>query len=155
MNAQVLLLAIVTGLFVAAWDSDQAAMQTALARRSDAQQHNAVASASVKRTAVIPPVRTEQLSRPSTARTAGSAVVPLDDIQNKSPREESVLVPLPVDLPAGDYQAVNQRGISLRITLNSSGGADSSHKSTRELYISDTPTGERWYLVRIPVPEIQ
>lgn len=155
MNAQVLLLAIVSGLFMAAWDSDQAAMQTALARRSNAQQHNAVTSASVTPTRVMPPVHTKQLGRPSTERTPASAAVLQDNSQKQSPREESVLVPLPVDLPAGNYQAVNQRGISLRITLNSGGAADSSRQSTRELYISDTPGGERWYLVRIPAAEIQ
>ena len=34
MNGRVLLLVVVTGFFMAAWDGDQAAMEAALARRA-------------------------------------------------------------------------------------------------------------------------
>lgn len=127
MNARVLLLMLVTGLFMAAWNGDQAAMQTALAAR---EQQRASKTASLK-TPVQPISRTVQNQQP--------ASVPLP----KTPAASEV--PLPPAIASGTYQAVNQSGQTCRIDVPAAGNGH----PVRELYTVDSENGERWYLIRI------
>lgn len=128
MNARVLLLMLVTGLFMAAWNGDQAAMQTALAAR---EQQRASKTASLK-TPVQPISRTVQMNQQPAVTPEPTAI----------PESE---VPLPAGIASGTYQAVHQSGRTFRINVPA---ADNSNPA-RELYTIDAQNGERWYLIRL------
>lgn len=123
MNARVLLLMLVTGLFMAAWNGDQAAMQTALAAR---EQQRASKTASLK-TPLRPISRTVHVQEPTPTPPTVSEV------------------PLPTGIASGAYQAVHQSGRTCRVDV-----PGKNHTSpARELYTVDTENGERWFLIRI------
>jgi len=122
MNARVLLLMLITGLFMAAWDGDQAAMQTALAKR-DQQRQQQVAATSIVRLPKPEPISTVFV------------------IHQDSAAEQ---VPLPEGIAAGSYQAVNQNGTTLRVDVQ-----ERSNSQRRAFYMVDADNGDRWYLIRI------
>lgn len=124
MNARVFLLVLVTGLFMAIWNGDQNAMQAAVARREQARAMRiALAETGVR--------------SDSGAMTSVAADIP----------KTSGDVPLPVGIPAGQYQAVSQTGLIRLIDVPTL--VESESKAVREFYISDDSSGVRWYLVRI------
>ena len=158
MNAQVLLLTLVTSLFMAAWDGDQAVMKSALARR--AQQRNVSIATSHQEHS--PQNTATQRSIPGTAAARdaqypghieNSAIAPSTSLHSTEVMSASQQIPLPEGIPAGDYQAVSQTGQSLRIRVDHQSNTVSAPVSVlRDLYISDTTGGTRWFLVRIQSP---
>lgn len=143
MNGRVLLLVIVTGLFMMVWDGDQAAMQAALAKRSERQQSTQVAS-------ITEPPR-------ACRRTAASAPLVLTGVtsvlESATPVSSSGTehgndsqVPLPPGIAAGEYQAINQTGRVMAVTVPRS---QDSRRTGRDFYVADGEDGQRWYLIRI------
>jgi hypothetical protein len=158
MNAQVLLLTIVTGLFMAAWDGDQAAMKSAVARRAQqhgvpiAGIHNKLSSQNADENRMHSgissgiEVQYHQHIRRSLANSSTRA-------QNSRAISVEHQIPLPEGIPAGEYHAVSQTGQSLRIHVQPQSHPVSARVGVaRELYISDTTEGTRWFLVRIQSP---
>ncbi|MFN8705734.1 MAG: hypothetical protein ACK526_21040 [Planctomyces sp.] len=153
MNAQVLLLAMITGLFVTVWDGDQAAMNKSLAMKRSQQ------SMLSKKSAASP---SHNLSGPLQAAKEQGLI--REKIESRKIRasesmvSEQVLqarlrsIPLPEGIPAGEYQAVSQSGETIRIVVNPQ-QEKSEKTSHRDLYISDSKSGIRWFLVRLPDSE--
>ncbi len=139
MNARVFLLVLMTGLFMALWNGDQAAMEAALARRSQAQQHM------LSESKVVPAVQSVAKCQP--ANTAVVAQTAVRVVQSE-------YVPLPQDLPPGEYQAVSQSGKTLRVSVHeNSNGNDSSCNDKiddqSDIFVSECANGTRWFFVRI------
>ncbi len=144
MNARVVLLVVVTGLFMTAWDGDQVAMQAAIARRSQklntqlaskASQHDSAQSDSQQHalTSVKFAAKADQDSKSAASCCKANGVCPHS-------------VPLPVGIAAGTYKAVNQAGDTVEVTVPEE---KATGKSTREFYMADSADGDRWYLIRI------
>lgn len=132
MNARVLLLLLVTAGFMAAWDGDQAAMQIAVARRSQQRRENIAASAAMA-------------NAPADDQAIQTDVQTVSVTQQTSTANlQSSAVPLPEGIAAGTYQAVNQAGTSLRIDVDQNNDAPS-----RDFYTVDAKDGSRWYLIRV------
>lgn len=145
MNGRVLLLVMVTGLFMAAWDGDQEAMQAALARREAAQQTQ------------IADVPQQEPLRVTTVSHSAKPVPAADAVEEARPAEPSVPaatiatvrivdVPLPAAIAAGSYQAVNQSGRTIRVEISEAGATSNT---AQDLYTVDGSDGSRWYLVRL------
>ncbi|MBL8816760.1 MAG: hypothetical protein JNL58_12070 [Planctomyces sp.] len=137
MNARVFLLVLVTGFFMAAWNSDQNAMQAALARRDQARA-----------------TRVAMLEATSRADSSSASIHDADSNPNAeaasdSPSDESIQhgIPLPSGIVPGHYQAVNQAGVIQKIEVHKT--ESSQQAGPRDFYISDDAAGNRWYLVRI------
>ena len=158
MNARVLLLVLLTGLFMAAWDGDQTAMQAALARRDERQAASMLALAQQPDGEVA---ASDQLTHNRTVMTTVSTHDTI--VQSQSTPVECVKadaggvadaasdtqvdsVPLPPGIAAGDYQAVNQSGKTVRLTVLESAATGSF---ARDFYTVDANDGNRWYLIRI------
>ncbi len=137
MNARVFLLVLMTGMFMALWNSDQAAMQAALARRAQAS-----ASAIASRNSGVQPVLS---GRSDAMRTVAQA----HELADAAESAVSAVVPLPVDLPVGDYQAVSQTGQTVRISIDANSQNSGHAVQIRDMYLSETPGGVRWYIVRV------
>ncbi len=135
MNARVFLLILVTGLFMAAWNGDETAMQAAIARRSE-RQAQAIAAAAMEEDNVHvadhAPVK-QPLQTVSVTMNEAQA-----DVTTTS------AVPLPREIAAGTYQAVDQTGTSIRVDVDKSSDAPA-----RDFYMVDAEDGNRWYLIRV------
>ena len=146
MNGRVLLLVVVTGLFMAAWNGDQAAMEAALAKRAElqaqniAKRKNAATHQNVDEREQSKVHKLASVSKPVLS-TAGQDAVP-----KTVSVSVTVNVPLPRGITAGIYQAVNQSGACVRMTVSAE---QSTGKADREFYTVDGSDGARWYLVRI------
>lgn len=148
MNGRLLLLVLVTAMFMAAWDGDQAAMEAAFARRAERQASLLAARSSetageptaatdsplqVTTVSLKKPVVSSASHRPSAKRPLPSTVS-ADD------------VPLPETIAAGTYRAVNQSGETVVIIV---AGQNATALTARDFYIVDAENGDRWFLVRV------
>ncbi|MEZ6125492.1 MAG: hypothetical protein R3C49_20280 [Planctomycetaceae bacterium] len=140
MNARILLLVIITGLFMAAWDGDQTAMQAAVARR-DLRNAERLAVASAVDMARSNPVRTVSAHEPLPNVTAAAENAPTAE-----PSIAADAVPRPATIAPGTYQAVSQDGATLRIVVPVGSNASAA---VREFYTVDAEDGNRWYLIRV------
>lgn len=156
MNARVLLLVIVTGMFMTAWNGDQTAMEAALARRCERQAAAMLArrQATENEVPVSVPDNRNVTAMNNTATLASfgdsdseeSTVVDVEPVANILTSLESSDVPLPPGIAAGEYQAVNQTGQTIRVTvISESACATAAH----DFYTVDDKDGSRWYLIRI------
>lgn len=136
MNARVFLLVLMTGLFMALWNGDQAAIEAALARRAQAQALQLAAANASGSSAPAAAAQTSESTAPVTAQSASRGGT-------------AATVPLPAGMPAGEYQAVSQTGQTIRVSVERSATHSGEASVRRDLYISDAPDGTRWYLVRI------
>lgn len=145
MNARLLLLVLVTGLFMAAWNGDQTAMEAAIVRR-DVRIANA-------RLALLQQTNGEvqTASIPADVSLAHSLTVAnvsdsKEDSTLSTPSNPKADVPMPRGIAAGEYQAVNQdTGETQNVTVNKTGNKE----TTRDFYTVDDDQGTRWYLIRI------
>jgi len=128
MNARVFLLVVVTGLFMAAWNSDQEAEQQFLAQRA-------------------------QLRAAATLAQADNAMPGIDSSHVQTViRHPATVTPVrpvvsqfrPDGLAAGSYRAVGENGVTFELTVESSANA-----TKREFYVADSPAGVRWYFIRL------
>ncbi len=133
MNVRVLPLIFVTTIFMFAWNGDRNAMQAAIARR-DAARAVLVATASSRLGEREQVKQSEAVKSGVTVLTAQAG----DDQR----------VPLPREMAACTYQAVNQSGRTIRVSVPAT-EHDTAMKASREFYIHDAADGSRWYLVRI------
>lgn len=150
MNARVLLLVLVTGLFMAAWDGDQAAMEAAIVRRdariADARIALLQRQAGETQTASLPTPHT------NTGLQHALTVAQVSESPARSAADNNVSiqpadVPLPLSIAAGSYQAINQTtGESTRLSIDE---ASASSSNQRDFYTVDGENGDRWYLIRI------
>jgi len=135
MNARVFLLVVVTGLFMAAWNGDQVAEQQFLAQRARERSEMALATStqSAKRLPTAIPTRVQKpVATPRRAVATAAAVA----------TAESRF--LPDGIANGTYRAVSHTGETFEVTIR-----DSKTATPRELYVSDSPAGGRWYFVRV------
>lgn len=128
MNARVFLLVVVTGLFMAAWNSDQEAKHQFLAQRAQlraaaALAHSDDAVRNIDSGHIHAVIRQEPVVAP--ARLAVSQF-------------------RPDGLAAGSYRAVGENGVTFELTVESSASA-----TEREFYVADSPAGVRWYFIRL------
>ncbi|MCP4506008.1 MAG: hypothetical protein GY903_23345 [Fuerstiella sp.] len=134
MNARVLLLVLITGLFMAAWEGDQAAMRAAIVKRTQ-QRTTAVA-------AVQPTVDDDgmEVVIPSHSLT----VLKIDE--SRPAASGQIDVPLPPGIAAGQYQAVNQFGQTRLMEVSA---REATGQNVRDFHLVDAKDGSRWYLIRI------
>ncbi len=134
MNARVLLLVLITGLFMAAWDGDQAAMHAAIAKRT---QQTATAVAAV---------------RPTVDNERTNVVLPKHSLtvlkieESTRAASEQIDVPLPPGIAVGQYQAVNQFGQTQLIEVSEH---EATGRNVRDFHMVDAKDGSRWYLIRV------
>jgi hypothetical protein len=128
MNARVFLIVVLTGLFMAAWNSDQTAEQQFLAQRAEMRAAMAVAQYHDQSTAVSSEVMPASVANSHSVPPAGSM--------------ESTF--RPEEMAAGSYRAVNEHGVTYEFTVQ-----PESAGSARDFYVADDPNGVRWYYVRI------
>ena len=143
MNARVLLLVLVTGLFMGAWDGDQAVMQAAIAKRNQ-QRQQAMANRSL-------PTADDPIETKTCVKLASLPASPaqLDNTTTKSVETDRVTetpVPLPDSIAHGRYQAVSQSGESRQITVSEESATTAT---SRDFYMVDAKDGTRWYLIRV------
>ena len=131
MYARVFLLLLVTGLFMAAWNTDRTAEQEFLAwqawRQSeiaDAGERTELGVRAARRSSRDPRLI---VHLPSTAEPASQAV------SQFRPK-----------MASGNYRAISETGVTFELTVGSS-----SNGVPRDFYIADSPDGIRWYFVRI------
>ena len=134
MNARVLLLVLITGLFMAAWDGDQAAMHVAIAKRA---QQRATAVAVVQPTVDAEPAEVTVFSHTLTA---------LNPHQSRPAVSEQSNIALPDGIAAGQYQAVDQFGGMRLLEISED---EATGRNARDFYLVDAQDGTRWYLIRI------
>ncbi|HIF00213.1 MAG TPA: hypothetical protein EYG03_17555 [Planctomycetes bacterium] len=134
MNARVLLLVLITGLFMAAWDGDQAAMHAAIAKRT---QQRATAIAAMERTVD---------SEPTEVALSKHSLTVLKIQESRPAASEQIDVPLPPGIAAGQYQAVNQFGHTQLIEVSEH---EATGQNVRDFHLVDAKDGSRWYLIRI------
>jgi len=134
MNARVLLLLLITGLFMAAWDGDQAAMHAAIAKRA---QQSATAVAVMQPTIDAEPAEVTVVSHTLAA---------LNPHQSGPAVSGQAGIPLPDGVAAGQYQAVDHFG-GIRLLQVSEDEAPG--QNARDFYVVDAQDGTRWYLIRI------
>lgn len=133
MNARVFLLLIVTGLFMAAWNSDQAAEQQFLAQR--AQKRAAMAVVESDR---------HGMSTPSVGQNSHHA-----QLTAHIPESHTAVCRFQPDgMAAGVYRAVSETGVTFELTVTAA-----ASQTPREFYVADSPDGRRWYFVRIQTAE--
>lgn len=129
MNARVFLLLLVTGLFMAAWNGDQAAKQQFLAQR--AQQRAALALVQSGSHRTVTPATTTSL--------------PETQLVSHAPQPPQIVTHFrPDGMAAGVYRAVSETGVTFELTI-----ANSSSVAARDFYVADSPEGHRWYFVRV------
>lgn len=132
MNARIFLIAVLTGLFMAAWNSDQAAEQQFLAQRAEQRAAMAVA----------------QFDDDSPAVSSEVIPVSVADSYSVTPTQ-SVESPFrPDGMAAGSYRAVNELGATFEFTV-----APEFESAARDFYVADAPDGVRWYFVRVQAAE--
>lgn len=139
MNVRVLLPVLMTGLFMALWNGDQAAMEAALARRAQAQA-----------TMMVNTTPSDTV-RPVERRADAGLPVSLQksSVRNTEITPVADFVPLPSGLPAGDYQAVSQSGQMMRLSIQSDPQNRQSASSAKDCYSTESPDGTRWFFVRV------
>lgn len=132
MNARVFLLLLVTSLFMAAWNGDQAAKHEFLAQR--AIQRTAIAAADSGGDAG------------TTTDTGWATTVQLAGPMPKAVPSSHHLVNhfRPDGMAAGRYRAVSESGVTFELTVDNDTTA-----AARDFYIADSPQGTRWYFVRV------
>mgnify|MGYP001158671883 CR=1 FL=1 len=128
MNARVFLLLLVTGLFMAAWNGDQAAKHEFLAQR--AIQRTAIAAADAGVITDTGWATTVKLARPMPKAVASSQHL-VNHFQ-------------PEGMAAGRYRAVSESGVTFELTVDNDTTA-----AARDFYMADSPQGIRWYFVRV------
>jgi len=128
MNARVFLIVVLTGLFMAAWNGDQAAKQQFLAQRAELRAARAVAQANEH----SPVVSSEAIS------------VSIANPDKTAPTRPVVSQFRPDGMAAGSYRAVNEHGVTFELTVDNKADAVS-----RDFYVADAPNGVRWYFVRV------
>ncbi len=128
MNARVFLLLLVTGLFMAAWNSDQAAEQQFLAQRAQRRAAMAVVESDVPRTV---PAAIAALSQP---QLTSHVAVPTPVVSQFRPD----------GMAGGTYRAVSESGVTFELTV-----ANGAEVPVREFYVADSPQGQRWYFIRV------
>lgn len=142
MNARVLLLVLVTGLFMAAWNGDQTAMEAAIVRR-DIRIANARLALLHKQAGEVQTASVQADKQLKHSLTVAKVSESKPDTKAK-PSEN--VVPLPKGIGAGEYRAVNQN-TGLTQTLVVTEG--DNNKTARDFYTVDDEKGTRWYLIRI------
>ncbi len=132
MNARVFLLLLVTGLFMAAWNGDQAAKHEFLAQR--AIQRTTIATA-------------DSGGDVGTITDTGSETT----VQLAGPAPEAVSLSRhvvthfrPDGMAAGRYRAVSESGVTFELTVD-----NDTTVAARDFYMADSPQGIRWYFVRV------
>jgi hypothetical protein len=141
MNARVLLLVLVTAGFMAAWNGDQTAMQAALASRAAAADSIVSVSPADQPAAGQP--------GPLHRLTVAEPVVTADEATHSHHTADCQLpagLELPTGIAAGSYQAVDQQGTSVQITVSE---AQATGEVARDFFVADASDGKRWYLIRI------
>ena len=130
MNARVFLLILVTGLFMAAWNGDQAAMSEALARRQQAAGPPA-ADAGSSRTLHVqhPGAHLAGHSRTSAPSAPAGAAIPAFR---------------PAGMAAGRYRVLNELGDTMEIRVE-----EATNYPPRDYYVGDSPDGLRWHFIRL------
>ena len=131
MYARVFLLLLVTGLFMAAWNTDQTAEQEFLAwqawrqsETADAGERTELGVRGARRSSRDPRLI---VHLPSTVEPVSQAV------SQFRPK-----------MASGNYRAISETGVTFELTVGSS-----SNGVPRDFYIADSPDGIRWYFVRI------
>jgi hypothetical protein len=122
----------VTGLFMAAWNGDQAAKHEFLAQR--AIQRTAIAAADPDGDAGA----ITDTGWATTVQVAGpmpKAVPSSDHVVNHF---------RPDGMAAGRYRAVSESGVTFELTVDNNTTA-----AARDFYMADSPQGTRWYFVRV------
>ncbi len=135
MNARVFLLALVTGLFMAAWNGDQAAMEAAVARRDESR------ASGVARMLSEPGLP----YRATTLQTGSAAVRPGHSGSAVARSERTLPFALPAGISAGTYQAVSDHGRTRELVVDA---AQATGSVDRDLFITDAADGSRWFLIR-------
>lgn len=130
MNARVFLLVVVTGLFMAAWNDDQAARQQFLAQRARLRAAQTVAAADTAASQV-------QQQRTSLQTSVHSVVAAQTTRPVVSQFRADGMAP-------GSYRAVSEHGVTFEVTID-----NAAVVNRREFYVADDPQGVRWYFVRI------
>lgn len=140
MNARFLLLVIVTGLFMAAWDGDQAAMEAAIARReSRIQNARLLLAQSNDQTNTVQVVQT-------TADTTHPVTLTGSRPEDKGSAVAAEEVPLPPRIAAGEYRVVDQLGRTTMIEIAKE-DATSDHSMPMHSFMDDQ--GNPWYFIRV------
>jgi len=134
MNARVLLLILVSALFMAAWTGDQKVMQQAYARREAARD---TLLASRQRLDSQPPPAIGNSGQASRS-TVASERQTLPDT-----------VPLPAGIASGRYRVVSGSGETMELQIDAPRGQCRSQFVMHDFYVTDDPSGHRWYLIRI------
>ncbi len=132
MNARVLLLLLVTGLFMGAWNGDQTAKQRFLALRS--QQHDSVSVADAGSE-----VGSSAIQRRATETQLSGHIPTSVQLDRHVVRQFR-----PDGMGAGTYRAVSETGVTFELTVDSNEGF-----AARDFYVADSPSGTRWYFVRV------
>lgn len=135
MNARVLLLVLVTGLFMASWRSDQYAIEAALARNypsrqilvSDPQFRN--------------PLVTSELT--SAHRQAAS------NANGRFELAPDLKIQLEDGIAPGVYQAVSESGQIHRLTVSGGEHGTTSCGNERRVVMARDAGAVRWYLIPI------
>lgn len=148
MNGRLLLLVLVTVAFMTAWDGDQAAMETALARRAERQKSMQLANATAEPPAETQVVRSRHKVTSVSHTNPATAKPPRSSVPVVAAAVASTLkdVPMPTAIAAGVYRAVNQKGETLLIAISK---ADATATTPQDFYVTDAADGSRWFLVRI------
>lgn len=127
MNARVFLLVLVTGLFMAAWNGDQAAKQEFLAQRARQRAASALAATESDR-----------------AVEAGTEVQLTGHTPAPSVTRQVVSQFRPDGMASGTYRAVSQTGTTFELTVDNNDAA-----TARDFYVADSPAGTRWYFILV------
>ena len=135
MNARVLLLVLMTGLFMASWRSDRCATQAALARQNRSESEFA---ADWRR-------RTPLVSSERTPTHRDEAAI----LGRRLTLAPNFTIPLEVEIPPGVYQAVSETGESHRLTVNSGHHGRTSVEKERNVFLARDSGAVRWYLIPI------
>lgn len=143
MNGRVLLLVVVTGLFMTAWDGDQTAMQAAIAKREQQSAARFVQTTPHTKTTQAVANRHQLTNLPRAADTSETTeTLNVAITQNEAAAD----VPLPQTIAAGQYRAVHQTGRTVMLTVTPQ---QANSELSRDFYLVDAASGERWYLIRV------
>ena len=119
---------------MAAWTGDQKEIQQAYARREAA------------RATMLASRREPESSVLRAASATGDAVQPTAQSSDASLPDS---VPLPPGIAPGRYRVVSEAGETLEVSIGDTRDGQCDSLVTRDFYVTDDPTGNRWYLIRI------
>ena len=128
MNARVFLIVVLTGLFMAAWNGDQAAKQQFLVQRDELRAAVAIAQENERTPAISNDALPVSISHTHTVTPARPVVSQFR----------------PDGMATGFYRAVNEHGVTFELTVD-----NQSDAAQRDFYVADAPNGVRWYFVRV------